>query len=198
MKLFWARTRSSNRLQSLTFDTCFYIKSNFPLSLIRDCLLTQWVQGMNFSDSHTVLFCFLGPDFAMLGGLSFPIGIQKEGIESFINLHKQLAQPGQASVNFPFHLPVLPVAAFCEFEAQDGINPCPFYLIILIILHGKCISCCCALDLLEVGNMHIVTPVPLFPSLGWKWIWKQQCSNLEWCAKIHYKCSDVIKSSSVK
>lgn len=101
----------------------------------------------------------------MLGGLSFPIGIQKEGILSFSNLHKQLAQPGRAPVNFSFHLPVLPVAAFCEFEAQDGINPSLFYLISLIILHHKCISCCFALDLLEVGNMHIVT---LFaPFVSW-------------------------------
>lgn len=29
---------SSNRLQSLTFDTCIYMKSNFPVSLIVDCL----------------------------------------------------------------------------------------------------------------------------------------------------------------
>lgn len=93
----------------------------------------------------------------MLSGLSFPIGIQKEGMLSFRNLHKQSAQPGQAPVNFPFHLPVLPVAAFCEFEVQDGINSPPFYLISLIILHHKCISCCFALDLLEAGNVHIVT-----------------------------------------
>lgn len=76
---------------------------------------------MHFSDSHTVLFCFLQPDFAMLGGLSFPVGVQKEGMLSFSNLHKQSAQPGQVPLNFPFHLPVLPVAAFCELEAQDGI-----------------------------------------------------------------------------
>lgn len=101
----------------------------------------------------------------MLGGLSFPICIHKEGILSFSNLHKQLAQPGQAPVNFLFHLPVSPVAAFCEFEAQDGINPPLLYLISLIILHHKCISCCFALDLLEVGNMPIVT---LFaPFVSW-------------------------------
>lgn len=149
---------------------------------------------MNFSDSHTVLFCFLGPDFVILGGLSFPIGIRKEGIESFSNLHKQLAQPGQALVNFPFPSPSLACSCkFCEFEAQDGINPSPFYQISLIILHGKCISCCFALDLSEVGNMRVVTLVPLFPNLGWNWIWNKQCINLEWCAKIHYKCSAVIK-----
>lgn len=79
------------------------------------------MQLMHFSDSHTVLFCFLQADFAMLGGLSFPVGVQKEGMLSFSNLHKQSAQPGQVPLNFPFHLPVLPVAAFCELEAQDGI-----------------------------------------------------------------------------
>lgn len=100
----------------------------------------------------------------MLGGLSFPIGVQKEGKLSSSNLPKQLAQPGQASVNFPFHLPVLPVGAFCEFEAQDGIEPPPFCLISLIILHHKHISCWFALYLSEVGNMHIVTLFALFVS----------------------------------